>query len=58
MFRGSLVPLVTPFRDGEIDDDAFRGLIEWRIESGSNGITAAGPEHAYIPIEHNVCRAA
>jgi 4-hydroxy-tetrahydrodipicolinate synthase len=42
MFRGSLVPLVTPFRNGEIDDEAFRGLIEWHIESGSHGITITG----------------
>lgn len=42
MFRGSLVPLVTPFRNGQIDDDAFRRLIEWHIESGSHGITITG----------------
>ncbi|CAN5542289.1 2,4-dihydroxyhept-2-ene-1,7-dioic acid aldolase [soil metagenome] len=42
MFRGSLVPLVTPFRNGEIDEEAFRGLIEWHIESGSHGITITG----------------
>ncbi len=42
MFRGSLVPLVTPFRNGKIDDDAFRRLIEWHIESGSHGITITG----------------
>ena len=42
MFRGSLVPLVTPFRNGQIDDEAFRGLIEWHIQSGSHGITITG----------------
>lgn len=42
MFRGSLVPLVTPFRDGRIDADAFQSLIEWHIESGSHGITITG----------------
>lgn len=42
MFRGSLVPLITPFRNGQIDDEAFRGLVEWHIESGSHGITITG----------------
>ncbi len=42
MFRGSLVPLVTPFRNGKIDEDAFRRLVEWHIESGSHGITITG----------------
>jgi 4-hydroxy-tetrahydrodipicolinate synthase len=40
--RGSLVPLVTPFRDGQIDDRAFAALIEWQIESGSHGISITG----------------
>lgn len=42
MLRGSLVPLVTPFRDGAIDEDAFRGLVEWHIESGTHGLTITG----------------
>lgn len=42
MFYGSLVPLVTPFRDGAIDDQAFRDLIEWHIASGTHGIVITG----------------
>ncbi|MBX6342197.1 MAG: dihydrodipicolinate synthase family protein, partial [Thermomicrobiaceae bacterium] len=40
--RGSLVPLVTPFRDGQFDEPTFRDLIEWQIESGSHGISVTG----------------
>ncbi len=40
--RGSLVPLVTPFRDGRVDDRAIADLIEWQIESGSHGIGVCG----------------
>ena len=40
--RGSLVPLVTPFRGGEVDYDRFAGLIEWQITSGSHGVVVAG----------------
>lgn len=42
MLRGSITPLVTTFRDGEIDDDALRGLIEFQIENGSHGIGVTG----------------
>lgn len=40
--RGSLVPLVTPFRNGRVDDRALAGLIEWQIDSGSHGIGVCG----------------
>jgi len=40
--RGSLTPLVTPFRDDEIDYDAFARLIEHQVAGGSHGITVAG----------------
>jgi len=41
-FRGSLVAIVTPFRDGEIDFEAFRELVEWHLESGTDGLVVAG----------------
>jgi 4-hydroxy-tetrahydrodipicolinate synthase len=34
--------LVTPFRQGAFDEVAFRGLIEWQIESGSHGLVITG----------------
>lgn len=40
--RGSLVPLVTPFDGGRIDDRRFADLIGWQIDSGSHGIVIAG----------------
>ncbi|MFQ5945646.1 MAG: 4-hydroxy-tetrahydrodipicolinate synthase, partial [Anaerolineae bacterium] len=40
--RGSIVPLVTPFRDGHIDESALAALIEWQIQSGSHGISVTG----------------
>ena len=40
--RGSIVPVVTPFRDGELDLDGLARLIEWQIESGSHGISVTG----------------
>ena len=51
--RGSLVPLVTPFRDGRVDERALADLIEWQIESGSHGIGVTGStgEPAALSIE-------
>jgi 4-hydroxy-tetrahydrodipicolinate synthase len=40
--RGSIVPMISPFRDGRLDEPALRGLIDWQIAQGSHGISVAG----------------
>lgn len=40
--RGSYPPLVTPFRDGRVNYDAFSKLVELQIEAASHGIVVAG----------------
>ena len=42
MFSGSIPALVTPFRDGALDEQAFRRLVEWQIESGSAALVPCG----------------
>ena len=42
MFKGSLTALITPFRDGEVDEAAFRALIEWQIAEGTHGLVPVG----------------
>jgi len=42
MFRGSITALVTPFRNGRIDEDAFRELIEFQIKGGTSAIVPCG----------------
>jgi len=42
MFHGVITALVTPFKDGNIDEDAFRAHIERQIEAGVDGIVPAG----------------
>lgn len=42
MFQGSLVALITPFKDEAIDEDAFRSLVEWQIEEGTEGLVPCG----------------
>jgi 4-hydroxy-tetrahydrodipicolinate synthase len=41
-FRGSMPALVTPFKDGAFDEDAFRKLVNWQIESGQHGLVPVG----------------
>jgi hypothetical protein len=36
MFSGSIPALVTPFKDGSIDEAAFRRLIDWQIEQAKH----------------------
>lgn len=51
--RGSLPPLVTPFRDGEVDLDAYERLVEHHLNAGSDGVVVAGTtgEPALLTVE-------
>lgn len=42
MYRGSLVALITPFRDGRVDEAALRRLIEFQISQGTHGLVPCG----------------
>jgi 4-hydroxy-tetrahydrodipicolinate synthase len=42
MFSGSIPALVTPFRDGQVDERAFRRLVDWQIENGSSALVPCG----------------
>ena len=41
-FRGSITALVTPFREGKVDEQAFRALIDWQIAEGTAGFVPVG----------------
>jgi 4-hydroxy-tetrahydrodipicolinate synthase len=42
MFKGSIVAIVTPFRNGAFDEKAYADLIEWHIAQGTHGIVPCG----------------
>ncbi|MBB3992513.1 4-hydroxy-tetrahydrodipicolinate synthase [Sulfitobacter undariae] len=42
MFSGSMPALVTPFRNGELDIETLKKLVEWHIGEGSNGLVPVG----------------
>ena len=41
-FRGSFTALVTPFKNGSVDEKAFRDLVEWQIAEGTKGLVPVG----------------
>jgi 4-hydroxy-tetrahydrodipicolinate synthase len=55
MFRGSIVAIVTPFKDGQVDEEAYRGLIEEQIENGTSAIVPCGTtgESATLSVEEH-----
>lgn len=42
MIKGSLPALVTPFKNGELDLDTLKSLVEWHIAEGSHGLVPVG----------------
>jgi 4-hydroxy-tetrahydrodipicolinate synthase len=42
MFKGSLVALITPFRDGAVDESAFQEHVAWQIGQGTHGLVPIG----------------
>lgn len=42
MFKGSLVALITPFKDYQIDFDALTRLVEWHVQEGTHGLVVCG----------------
>ena len=42
MFSGSITALITPFRDGQLDEDAFQRFVEWQIEEGTSALVSCG----------------
>ncbi len=42
MFKGSLTALITPFKNGGIDEDGFQAFVDWQIAEGTNGLVPVG----------------
>ncbi|HLI78625.1 MAG TPA: 4-hydroxy-tetrahydrodipicolinate synthase [Candidatus Binataceae bacterium] len=53
MFNGALSAIVTPFRDGEVDERALRDHIEWQIQSGIDGIVPCGSTGESATLTHD-----
>ncbi len=42
MFKGSITALITPFKNGLLDEEALRRLVEWQINEGTHGLVPTG----------------
>jgi 4-hydroxy-tetrahydrodipicolinate synthase len=53
MFRGSFTALVTPFKNGGLDEGAFRDLVEWQIAEGTDGLVPVGTTGESPTLSHD-----
>lgn len=53
MFRGSIPALITPFRDGKVDEKALAELVEWHIAEGSHGLVPVGTTGESPTLSHD-----
>ena len=50
--NGAFTALVTPFRDGKVDEEAYRELIEWQIQEGIDGLVPCGTTGEATTLSH------
>ncbi|MEJ1158561.1 4-hydroxy-tetrahydrodipicolinate synthase [Prosthecomicrobium sp. N25] len=53
MFKGSITALVTPFRDGAVDEKALAGFVDWQIREGTNGLVPCGTTGESPTLSHD-----
>ncbi|MDJ0638099.1 MAG: 4-hydroxy-tetrahydrodipicolinate synthase [Paracoccaceae bacterium] len=53
MLQGSMPALVTPFKDGAVDVDALKSLVDWQIECGSTGLVPVGTTGESPTLSHD-----
>jgi 4-hydroxy-tetrahydrodipicolinate synthase len=52
-FRGSFTALLTPFKNGSLDEKTFRDLVEWQIAEGTNGLVPVGTTGESPTLSHD-----
>ena len=57
-FHGAFTALVTPFKNGKIDEEAYREFIEWQIEQGIDGLVPCGTTGESATMTHDEHEAA
>jgi len=53
MFQGSIVAIVTPFKNDKLDEEALSNLIEWHITEGTNAIVPCGTTGESATLEYD-----
>src|SRR6185312_5493121 len=52
-FQGSYTALVTPFKNGSVDEAAFRSLVSWQIDEGVHGLVPVGTTGESPTLSHD-----
>ena len=52
-FRGSFTALVTPFKNGAVDEQTFRKIVDWQIAEGTNGLVPVGTTGESPTLSHD-----
>jgi 4-hydroxy-tetrahydrodipicolinate synthase len=52
MFEGIMTALITPLRDGRVDEEALRRLVDWQVESGVHGLVPCGTTGESATLSH------
>jgi 4-hydroxy-tetrahydrodipicolinate synthase len=52
-FRGSFTALVTPFKNGSVDEAKYRELVDWQISEGTNGLVPVGTTGESPTLSHD-----
>ena len=50
--RGSFTALITPFKDGKVDEKAYQKLVDWQIKEGTNGLVPVGTTGESPTVSH------
>ena len=53
MFKGSITALVTPMRDGAVDEAGFRAFVDWQIAEGTHGLVPMGTTGESPTVSHD-----
>jgi 4-hydroxy-tetrahydrodipicolinate synthase len=53
MFKGSITALITPFRNGKVDEGTFTRFIEWQIAEGTSGLVPVGTTGESPTLDHD-----
>ena len=53
MLKGSIVALITPFKDDNLDENSYRKLIDYHLKNGTNGVVPGGTTGESPTLSHN-----
>ncbi len=53
MFRGSFTALITPFKNGKVDEKAFERFVDWQITEGTHGLVPVGTTGEAPTLSHD-----